>query len=245
MNFRHGLITAASLVSLASALLLSAGCVQTSVTKEAAIPLHRECYEWCDAWYANAEKTDRPAVLIIGDSISKGYGTVVENSLAGKAYTARLSTSRGICDPCLLDELRAMTRNHKFAVIHFNNGLHGADYTDAEYEAGYRNVLKLLQTEANGARIVLASSTLVLPGWRNWGKSDDANRKLIEARNAIVKRLAAEAGIPFNDLCAVTATHPEYYNPGDPIHYNGTGYAKLGAKVAEAIQGELKGKPQF
>lgn len=213
----------------------------SAATDDTAIPLHREHIEWCDVWYANAEKADKPAVLIVGDSISKGYGGIVEHSLAGKAYMARLSTSRGICDPCLLDELRAMVRNHKFAVIHFNNGLHGVDYTDAEYEAGYRKALKLLQTEANGAKLVLASSTFVLPGFRGW-KDDATNRRMIESRNAVVKRLAAEAGISFDDLGVVTDGHPEYYNSGDKIHYNGTGYAKLGAKVTEAIQAELQKK---
>ena len=204
-----------------------------------AIPLHRENIEWCDVWYANVNKTDKPAVLIIGDSISKGYGSPVENSLAGKAYMARLSTSRGICDPVLLDELRAMVRHHKFAVIHFNNGLHGVAYTDAEYEAGYRKVLKVLQTEANGAKLILANTTFVQPGyrWPNVG-NDASNRKLIESRNAIVKKLAAEAGIPCNDLCSATAEHPEYYS-ADKIHYNGNGYAKLGAKVSDAIMNVL------
>jgi hypothetical protein len=229
-------------VMLLAAALLPAGCVQTVTSKDTAIPLHRENIEWCDVWYANTTKADKPAVMIVGDSISKGYGGVVEQSLAGKAYMARLSTSRGICDPCLLDELRAMVRHHQFAVVHFNNGLHGADYTDAEYEAGYRKVVKLLQTETNGAKVILASSTFVLPGWRNWGKTDEANRKMIEARNAIAKRLAAEAGIPFNDLGAVTDGHPDYYNASDKIHYNGTGYAKLGAKVSEAILGELQNR---
>lgn len=222
--------------------LLASACVRTAGSG-AEIQLHRECYEWCDVWYANADKADKPAVLIVGDSISKGYGGVVEQGLAGKTYMARLSTSRSVCDPCLLDELRAMTRHHKFAVIHFNNGLHGADYTDAEYEAAYRNVVNLLRTEANGAKIVLANSTLVMPGWRGFGKNDEGNRQLIESRNAIVKRLAAAAGIPCNDLCAVTAGHPEYYS-GDKIHYNGNGYAMLGAKVTEAIRTALQDKAQ-
>lgn len=205
-----------------------------SGAKTDAIPLHRENIEWCDVWYANANKTDKPVVLIIGDSISKGYGGTVEKGLAGKAYMARLSTSRGICDPVLADEIRAMVRHHKFAVIHFNNGLHGVDYTDAEYEAGYRKVLQVLQTEANGAKLILAKTTLTRPGY-------PFPRERIEARNAIVARLATETGIPCNDLCAVTAEHPEYYL-GDKIHYNGNGYAQLGDKVASAIDNILSAK---
>ncbi len=76
--------------SLVGAVLLPASFAQTVPTKDPAIALHRENIEWCDVWYANANKLDKPAVLIVGDSISKGYGGVVERGLAGKAYMARL-----------------------------------------------------------------------------------------------------------------------------------------------------------
>jgi lysophospholipase L1-like esterase len=231
-----------SLVMLGAMLLPAARAQAPAPAPAAPIPLHREAIEWSDAWYANADKSDKPAVLIIGDSISKGYGGVVEQGLAGNAYMARLSTSRGVCDPCLLDELRAMVRNHRFAVVHFNNGLHGIAYTAAEYEAGYRKVLEVLLTEGQGAKLVLAGSTFVLPGFKGW-MDDAANRTLIDSRNAIVKRLAAEAKLPFNDLCAVTDGHPEYYNSSDKIHFNATGYAQLGAKVAAAIQDALRKQP--
>ena len=64
-------------VMLLAAALLPAGCVQTATSKDIAIPLHRENIEWCDVWYANTTKADKPAVLIVGDSISKGYGGIL------------------------------------------------------------------------------------------------------------------------------------------------------------------------
>src|SRR6478752_2404052 len=93
------------LASLFFVTLANVGYSDQSRVNADATPLHRENIEWCDVWYANANKTDKPAVLIIGDSISKGYGGTVEKSLAGKAYMARLSTSRGICHPVLIDEI--------------------------------------------------------------------------------------------------------------------------------------------
>lgn len=64
--------------------LVNIACSEPSRANADAIPLHRENIEWCDVWHANANKTDQPAVLIIGDSISKGYGGTVEKGLAGQ-----------------------------------------------------------------------------------------------------------------------------------------------------------------
>jgi hypothetical protein len=198
---------------------------------------HRENIEWCDVWMPNADKHDKPRVLLIGDSICRGYSADVERRLAGTAYVARLATSRGIGDPVLLDEILSLVRHHKFAVIHFNNGLHGNGYTAAEYEAGMKQVIAALRKEGRGAGLILTTSTFVQPGYRGW-KSDAWNRQMVEARNAIVQRLAQAEDIPVDDLCAVTRDHPEYYS-GDKIHYNGNGYAALGTQVANAIRKAL------
>ncbi|MBL9133652.1 MAG: hypothetical protein JNG86_20750, partial [Verrucomicrobiaceae bacterium] len=85
----------------------------------------REGTEWCNIWMPNANKHDLPRVLLIGDSLTQGYGPDVEKVLAGKAYVARLATSRCVGDPVLHAELSAVLGAETFDVIHFNNGLHG------------------------------------------------------------------------------------------------------------------------
>lgn len=204
----------------------------------AAAILHRENYEWCDIWMPNADKEDLPRVLLIGDSICRGYAGEVERLLDGKAYVARQATSRGIGDPVLFDELRLLIRHHRFAVIHFNHGLHGIDYTDAEYEAGMKAFVQVLRAFGQGATLVWATTTAVLPGFTHW-KSDEWNRDLVESRNAIARRLAQADNIPINDLCAVTRGKPEFYND-DKVHYNAKGDAVLAAQVAESVEQVLR-----
>ena len=60
----------------------------------------------------------------------------VEKQLAGKAYCARLATSKCVADPAFLDEVQLLLKQYRFAVIHFNNGLHGFGYTEDQYRSG-------------------------------------------------------------------------------------------------------------
>ena len=66
----------------------------------------RERIEWADIWVTDADKDDLPRVLLIGDSITRGYFGEVEKRLAGKAYCARLTTSKCVSDPWFPDEVR-------------------------------------------------------------------------------------------------------------------------------------------
>src|ERR1700679_4174171 len=81
----------------------------------------KESIEWCDIWISHANETNLPRVLILGDSIARDYYSVVEKRLEGKAYVARLTTSRFVADPVLLQEIALVLDNMKFDVIHFNN----------------------------------------------------------------------------------------------------------------------------
>src|ERR1700744_1940772 len=71
-------------------------------------PPARESIEWCDIWVSHANETNLPRVLLIGDSIVRDYYPEVEKHLAGKAFVARLSTSRFLADPVLLKEIETV-----------------------------------------------------------------------------------------------------------------------------------------
>lgn len=224
------------------ALLMAAGlcgCQNTPSASGAFDPAApvppREAIEWCDAWSQPSEKNDLPRVLLIGDSISRGYHAAARSQLAGKAYVDRLSLSYGIGDLILRDTLLAQVRHRKFRVIHLNNGLHGVAYSAADYEKGMRLLIVEIQKANPGATLVLATSTFVLPGYPGM------SRKAIADRNAVVAKLAQEFHLQVDDLAAVTRDHPEFY-VGDKIHYNGKGYDALGKQVAENVAPLLTGK---
>src|SRR5215813_11688530 len=107
-----------------------------------------ESIEWCDIWISHANETNLPRVLLIGDSIARDYYPEVEKRLAGKAFVARLATSRFVADPVLLKEIELVLNQAKFDVIHFNNGMHGWQHSEAEYEAASPKFIKTIRTHA-------------------------------------------------------------------------------------------------
>jgi len=189
--------------------------------------------EWTNVWIPSATKSDLPRVLLIGNSITQGYYPVVETNLKDKAYVARYTSSRGIIDPALFNEIENLITHHKFDVIHFNNGLHGIDYDATQYEKGLRKLVRILEKHGQGAALIGATSTRVLPGFSGW-KSDELNLKMVETRNEIMFRVCVEKGIEVNDLFNVTVDHPEMYS-GDKIHYIGSGYQALGIQATSFI----------
>src|SRR5690348_11046894 len=85
--------------------LLAVGMASNFAAEPNAAPPAREAIEWCDIWISHANETNLPRILLIGDSIAREYYPEVEKRLAGKAFVARLATSRFLADPVLLKEI--------------------------------------------------------------------------------------------------------------------------------------------
>jgi hypothetical protein len=114
----------------------------------AAAPPAREAIEWCDIWISHANETNLPRVLLIGDSIARDYYPEVEKRLAGKAFVGRLATSRFVADPVLLKEIECVLSGAKFDVILFNNGMHGWQHSEAEYQKAFPKLIKTIRANA-------------------------------------------------------------------------------------------------
>lgn len=198
--------------------------------------LHRERIEWCDIWFTDAEKDALPRVLLVGDSITRGYFDGVDKALSGKAYCGRLTTSRSVCDPVFFQELALVLGQYRFDVIHFNNGLHGWDYTEEEYRAGFERLVATLRAQAPGAHLVCALTT---PVQSEGGMAEQASR--VAARNAIATEICNAAKIPLDDLYTPAKAHPEYFS-GDGVHFNREGIAAQVTLVAAAVGSALDTK---
>lgn len=194
--------------------------------------LHRERIEWCDIWFTDAEKDALPRVLMIGDSITRGYFAGVEKELGGKAYCGRLTTSRSVCDPVFFQELALVVGQYDFAVIHFNNGLHGWDYSEEEYRAGFEKFVAALKEQAPNAKLVCALSTPVLT---IGGMAKHIDR--VVERNAIATTICNAHDIAINDLYATSEAGD--YHTGDGVHFNNKGKTAQAAAVGGAIRSAL------
>lgn len=188
----------------------------------------REAIEWTDVWMPNTNENALPRVLLLGDSITRGYYAAVEEGLKGKAYVARITTSKAIGDPALATELAAFLQQQQFDVVHFNVGMHGWAYTEDDYRRDFPALLLTIRRYAPQAKLVWATTTPVRKD-----RAGGATNARIEARNRIVQELAAGAKIPVADLHAVMSSHSDLHS--DDVHFTKEGSALMAAEVASVI----------
>jgi GDSL-like Lipase/Acylhydrolase family len=222
------------LIALAICFTLMAGAQPANYP-----PASREPIEWCDIWISHANETNLPRVLLIGDSIARAYYPEVEKNLAGKAYVGRLSSSAFISDPILLKQIEMILSQYKFDVIHFNNGMHGWQHSEKEYEQAFPKFLETIQEYAPDAKLIWANTTplKVSPNLPPDNQTQATDER-IAARNVIAFKFALANGIPVDDLNTPLRGHPEFHS--DNVHFNDQGIAIQAAQVATEIGPFLK-----
>ncbi len=194
--------------------------------------ISRESIEWCNIWVPDANGTKLPRVLLIGDSITGGYGQQVADGLKGKVSVARLTTSKSIGDPALLAEVSLVLDQCRFDVVHFNNGLHGWGYSEDEYQRHFPELVATIRKHAPKAKLIWATITPM----RQSGKLDviAEGTKRVQARNKIAKGIVTKEGIAVDDLYGLVKDHAEYWS-GDGVHFNSKGIAVQAEQVTKRI----------
>lgn len=190
--------------------------------------------EWTNIWREEADKEDKPRVLLIGDSITQGYSSFVYRALDKKWSVTHLATSKCIDNPWLLEEIILLGKQEKYDYVHFNNGIHGYSISDNEiYREFYRNAVRTLRENFPGAKLSVATSTILcnlIDGKMEFAKFNET----IIRRNEIVYEIAAEFGLQVDDLYAVAVNNIQYLS-GDGVHYKAEGYQLLGKTVADFL----------
>ena len=193
------------------------------------LPLHKKdkVAGRSNAWDFVQDVPGLPRVLLIGDSVSRGYTQAVRQALPGKANIHRAPAN---CGPTAsgLKNLEVWLGDGRWDVIHFNFGIHDRNTPVQDYLGRLETIVTRLQ--ATGARLIWASTTPI---------PDDPAKKQTAAsiveRNTAAAGLMAKHGIAINDLfTAITPRLAELQNPND-VHFNTAGYDFLGARVAEAV----------
>lgn len=185
------------------------------------------------AWDYVKDVPGLPRVLLIGDSVSRGYTLAARAALAGKANVHRAPEN---CGPTAngLKKLDVWLAGEKWDIIHFNFGIHDR----ATPPADYRQRLEALVTrmKATGAKVIWASTTPIPPDTKDGPKAAEA----IVEKNRIAAEVMAKEGVAVDDLFAFITPHlAKVQNPKD-VHFNNEGYELLGKQVAAAITAELK-----
>jgi hypothetical protein len=199
-----------------------------SQTLDAGIP--KEKIEW--TWTDHSDTLDPklPNILLVGDSITRAYFPEVAKRFAGKANVYLFATSCSSGDPRLTQQLHLYFETApSFRVIHFNNGMHGWDYSEAAFMAGLPGMLRELRKESPGSRLIWATITPV--------RKDDskgATNARIDARNALALAVMKHDGIPIDDQHALMQGHADLHV--DDVHFNDQGSEIQGDQAAESIE---------
>ncbi len=192
------------------------------------LPIHKRDFVRgvSTAWDFVADDPRLPRVLLIGDSVSRGYTLAVRAALAGKANVHRAPEN---CGPTAngVKKLDVWLGDGKWDLIHFNFGIHDRATPLADYERRLEEIVARLA--ATGARLVWASST-PLPEMSTYG-SDAA----IVERNAIARRVAERHHLPIDDLYAAIRPRLAQFQKPNDVHFSEAGYLFLGGRVAAEI----------
>jgi len=197
-------------------------------------PAEHEDVEWSDIRHFDCNRRDLPRVLLIGDSIVKGYRETVRDVLSNEFLVSAFSSSRCVGDSALTTELELAVAAFPPAIVHFNNGLHGWFTNESAYEAGLRSTLGMIRRMIPEVLLLLATTTpMRVRG--ELAQFDGAHHQRIMARNTAMGRVSLEEGYRVNDLHALVANQPVLYDP-DAIHFTGEGYGVLSCAVAGFIR---------
>ena len=219
------------------ALALVAPCLISgpAATAQTTVSIPEEI-EW--TWEVRPAHPDPklPNVLLLGDSIARNYFPQVVKDLAGIANVYLMAVSTSVGDPRLPHQIAefAAMEDVAFRVVHFNNGMHGWRYTEAQYKAAFPAFLGSVRSlTGKGGRLIWANTTPVKPN-----ASTGATNPRIEERNAIAQEQVRAAGISIDDQHTLMTEHPDLYQ--DAIHFGPRGADIMGDQVASSIRAALR-----
>jgi hypothetical protein len=197
------------------------------------LPLHKrgKIAGQSSAWDFVKDDPKLPRILLIGDSVSRGYTQPTRKALAGKANVHRAPAN---CGPTAsgLKNLDAWLGEGKWDVIHFNFGIHDRATPAADYAKRLEEIV--VRLEKTGAKLIWASTTPIPdnPAQKQTAQS-------VVEKNALAAEVMKKHGIPTDDLFAAMTPRLKEFQPPLDVHYTGAGYDFLGATVGEAILARL------
>jgi hypothetical protein len=180
-----------------------------------------------------------PNVLLLGDSISRNYFQQVTKDLVGVANVYLMASSTSVGDPRLPHQIMefAAMENVRFHVVHFNNGMHGWGYSEAQYKAAFPQFLLTVRSlvEKDGG-LIWASTTPVRED-----AIDGPTNARVEKRNAIALELVTAAGVQLDDQHTLMKQHRDLYD--DSVHFSPEGAKIQGDQAASLIRSALRTTP--
>jgi hypothetical protein len=191
--------------------------------------------EW--TWEVRPEHPDPklPNVLLLGDSVSRNYFPTVSKKLNGIANVYLMATSATVGDPRLgrqISEFAVMEGVH-FSVVHFNNGMHGWNYGEAEYKRGFPHFVHSVRKLVGRRGVLIWATTTAVK--RDY--PEGPTNKRIDTRNTIAMSLLPSNGIEVDDQHSLMLQHQNRYQ--DSVHFDASGAELQGDQAAALIKNAI------
>lgn len=238
-------------------------CMDT--LQQSSAPLHydhlnREHAEWSN-YSVTLPLTDAGnRILLVGDSISAGYGPMVQDRLPDY-HVDRFHTSEGLHHPGFFRLLEIALLQYPYQIIHLNNGIHIHGQTVGTYAHNLTALFQWIHMLSPRTRILFSATTpasrLQEPGQENvsfqsshfqlgdrsplaempdqkphYVYSPEAS-SLYQMLNEAARQVCHAFGIPFLDLFDLSVR--ENLPKSDQVHFQEPGYGRLADLVAETI----------
>jgi lysophospholipase L1-like esterase len=186
-------------------------------------------------------------VVLIGDSIRKGYERTVKLALRREA---RVWAPEENCGPSyrIYENIEEWIVAEEPDIVHINCGLHDTrrdlnakkPWVPIEtYKTNLKKIFGKIRERA-GAKIIWATTTPVNEEWHHKMKGfERLESRIVEYNDAAVK-VAESFGASIDDLFKVVmdAGRDKILSP-DGVHYSEKGFELLGKAVAESIRAQL------
>jgi len=187
--------------------------------------------------------TDKPRILLLGDSIRMSYQPFVAELLQDRAEVV------GPADNCQYSLFTLSSLDRWFGqlgqpdIVHWNNGIHDCGHNPNRspvqiplemYRANLELILKRLREIT--PKVIWATSTPVYPGrpfrddqwsWRN---------EEIDRYNEVSTQLMRDSQVPIDDLHKIVWEHIDDYLAEDQLHLSEAGQQACARAAVEAIE---------
>lgn len=200
-----------------------------------------------------ASHEDLPNVLLIGDSISMGYTSFVQELLKGKANVFRPVLDNGEPENCGgtifgVTNIDKWIGNKKWNAIHFNFGLHDLKHVDpvsgqaslkpndpvqADIGLYSENLVFIVdRLKKTGAKLIFATTTPV----PEKTKSPLRVPKDVLLYNKAALQIMKKEKVMVNDLYSFILPGINEFQFPNNVHFNQKGYAALAEEVVRKIE---------